>query len=66
MIKRAQEANPLAEANRLADQTDAMIAAMSRRLAETQAMPGLGSIRADRTIPIKSRKHSVFHKARHN
>ena len=51
------------EAQRLQDQTAAMIAATARRLAEAQAMPGLGSIRADRSIPIKSRRHSIRHKA---
>jgi len=51
------------EANRLADQTAALMAATARRLAEAQAMPGLGSIRADRSIPRRSRRHSVSHKA---
>ncbi len=51
------------ETERQEAQLAAMIAATARRLAEAQAMPGLGSIRADRSIPIKARRHSIRHRA---
>lgn len=51
------------ELERQEAQLQAMIEATARRLAAAQEMPGLGSIRADRTIPIKARRHSIRHKA---
>lgn len=54
-----REASAAAEINRLAEQAEAMIAAAGRMLSEAQAMPGLGDIRADRSIPIKERRHSI-------
>lgn len=51
------------ETERLEAQTRAMMEATARRLRDAQEMPGLGSIRADRSIPIKSRRHSIRHKA---
>lgn len=63
MTKPATQPASQTEADRLADQTAAMIAATQRRLAEAAAMPGLGSIRADRSIPIRTRRHSIRHKA---
>jgi len=47
------------EAERLQAQTEALIRATARRMAEAQAMPGLGGIRANRSLPIKSRRHSI-------
>lgn len=58
IFKRGQEAN-----DESYDPTQALIEATARRLAEAQAMPGLGPIRADRSIPIKNRRHSIRHKA---
>ena len=46
-----------------ADTRAALEAATARRRAAYEEMPGLGSIRADRSIPIRSRKHSVRHLA---
>lgn len=41
----------------------ALEAAIARRKASYAELPGLGSIRADRSIPIRNRKHSVRHLA---
>lgn len=46
-----------------ADNKAALEAAIARRKASYEELPGLGSIRADRSIPIRSRRHSVRHLA---
>ena len=58
-----RKAKQMTENERLQQQTEALTAAVMRRIEEAKAMPGLGDIRADRSIPIRSRKHSVSHKA---
>lgn len=47
----------------IADPADPHADRIARLRAEYAALPGLGSIRADRTIPIRNRRHSVSHKA---
>jgi hypothetical protein len=42
---------------------DALQRAMDRRRASYAELPGLGNIRADRSIPIRNRNHSVRHRA---
>lgn len=43
--------------------TDALLRATARRLAAYAELPGLGDIRADRSLPIRERRHSVPRKA---